>query len=56
MYRINLKNLLFTLDNLGKIGEIIVEKEISKNAKLALDRMLELKLFRGGQKWKKQFF
>ncbi|MCK5098859.1 MAG: quinolinate synthase NadA, partial [Desulfobacteraceae bacterium] len=42
MFKINLENLLHTLDNIGKINIISVENTIKKDAKIALDRMLTL--------------
>jgi quinolinate synthase len=42
MYKINPANLLSTLDNLGNVNEIILDADVSKLAKLALDKMLEL--------------
>ena len=42
MFKINLKNLLYTLNNIGKVNIINVKNTIKKDAKLALDRMLTL--------------
>jgi quinolinate synthase len=42
MYKISPANLLATLDNLGEVNEIILDENVSKLAKLALDKMLEL--------------
>jgi quinolinate synthase len=42
MFKINLENLLYTLENIGKVNIIDVETRIKKDAKLALDRMLTL--------------
>ncbi len=42
MYKISPANLLSTLDHLGEINEIILDAHVSKLAKLALDKMLEL--------------
>jgi quinolinate synthase len=42
MFRINLKNLLWTLDNPGKVNVVTVPEGIKTNALLALDRMLKL--------------
>ena len=42
MFRINLKNLLWTLENLGKVNVVTVPEGIKANALLALDRMLKL--------------
>ena len=41
MYRINLNNLLWTLDELGAVNVVAVEQDIIRDAKLALNRMLE---------------
>ncbi len=43
MYKINLYNLLWTLDNLGKINIVQVSEKIKQDALLALDRMLQIK-------------
>ncbi len=42
MFKINLKNLLNTLENIGKINVIDIEPKIKNSAKSALDRMLNL--------------
>lgn len=44
MYKINLGNLLYTLENLDGDGanEIVVDAAIARDAKLALEKMLEL--------------
>ncbi|NIM20601.1 MAG: quinolinate synthase NadA [Candidatus Latescibacteria bacterium] len=42
MYRINPGNLLYTLDNLGKVNEVFVDPEVLEGARLALQKMLEL--------------
>jgi quinolinate synthase len=42
MARINLANLLRTLEGLGEIGKVELDEEVSAQAKMALDRMLEL--------------
>ena len=42
MFKINLENLLYTLENIGKVNIIEVDNRIKKDAKLALDRMLTL--------------
>ncbi len=42
MFRINLKNLLWTLENPGKVNLVTVPEGIKANALLALDRMLKL--------------
>jgi len=42
MYKINLTNLLETLENIGQTNVVTVDEEIKKDAFLALDRMLAL--------------
>ena len=42
MFRINLKNLLWTLENIGQVNVITVPEEIKTDAWVALDRMLAL--------------
>lgn len=42
MFRINPKNLLWTLENMGEVNVVEVPGEIKKDARLALDRMLAL--------------
>ncbi|UCD89697.1 MAG: quinolinate synthase NadA [Desulfobacterales bacterium] len=42
MFKINLRNLLWTLENIGNSNVINVPKEIKSEAKMALDRMLAL--------------
>lgn len=42
MFRISLQNLLWTLENLGKVNLVTVPDGIKANALLALDRMLML--------------
>ena len=42
MYKINLENLLWTLENLGRTNIVTVEKEIAKDAMKALNNMLSL--------------
>jgi len=42
MYRINLENLLWTLENIGKVNVVKVSGEAKKDAVKALDRMLAL--------------
>ncbi|MFO7987021.1 MAG: quinolinate synthase NadA [Desulfatiglandaceae bacterium] len=42
MFRINLKNLLWTLENIGGVNVVTVPGEIKREAKLALNRMLAL--------------
>jgi len=43
MYKINLYNLCWTLDNLGKINIIQVPQSVKKDAQVALDQMLQIK-------------
>lgn len=43
MYKINQYNLLWTLDNLGKINIVQVPEPIKNDALLALNRMLQIK-------------
>ena len=42
MYKINLRNLLWTLDNIGKINIVTVTEQIKTEARVALERMLEI--------------
>jgi len=42
MFKINLKNLLRTLENIGKVNVITVPEPIKADARMALDRMLGL--------------
>lgn len=42
MFKINLKNLLWTLENIGQVNVITVPEDIKADARLALDRMLAL--------------
>jgi len=42
MFRINLRNLLVTLENVGKVNVVSVPEAIKADAHLALDRMLKL--------------
>ena len=42
MFKINLKKLLWSLENIGKVNVVTVPEEIKKDARLALDRMLAL--------------
>lgn len=42
MYKINLHNLCWTLENLGKINMVCVEENIIKPARIALEQMLEI--------------
>jgi len=42
MFRINLTNLFWTLENVGQVNTITVSKETKLEARMALDRMLAL--------------
>jgi len=42
MFKINLGNLLWTLNNLGRVNVVTVPEKVKAEAKLALDRMLSL--------------
>ena len=42
MFKINLQNLLHTLENIGKYNVITVPEDIKADARMALDRMLAL--------------
>jgi quinolinate synthase len=42
MFKINLENLLWTLENLGKVNIVEVPEDIKEDAKKALNRMLTL--------------
>jgi quinolinate synthase len=42
MYKINLKNLLSTLEDIGQVNVISVPDDIKEDARTALDRMLDL--------------
>ncbi|MCP4719598.1 MAG: quinolinate synthase NadA [Desulfobacteraceae bacterium] len=42
MYKINLKNLLLCLENIGRINIVTVEKDIKQDAFIALENMLNL--------------
>jgi quinolinate synthase len=42
MFRISLENLLWSLENIGRVNVITVPDTIKKEARLALDRMLAL--------------
>ncbi len=42
MFKINLKNLLWTLENIGQVNVITVPEETKADARMALDRMLAL--------------
>lgn len=42
MFKINLNNLLWTLENLGQVNVVTVPESVKAEARLALDRMLAL--------------
>lgn len=42
MFRISLNHVLWTLDNLGAVNVIRVQEDIKRDAKIALERMLEI--------------
>ena len=42
MYKINLDNLLYTLENIGETNIVTVDDEIKKDAVIALENMLAL--------------
>jgi quinolinate synthase len=42
MFRIDLGNLLWTLDGIGEVNRVVVPDDIKDGARLALDRMLQL--------------
>jgi quinolinate synthase len=42
MFKINLKNFLSTLENIGQVNVVTVPEEIKTDARMALDRMLAL--------------
>lgn len=42
MFKINLKKLLWTLENIGKVNVVTVPEAIKADARMALDRMLAL--------------
>ena len=42
MFKINLKNLLWALENIGRANIVTVPEEIKTDARMALDRMLSL--------------
>jgi len=42
MFKINLGNLLWTLNNIGQVNVVTVPEQVKAEAKLALDRMLSL--------------
>jgi quinolinate synthase len=44
MFRINLTNLLWTLENLGRVNVVTVPEAVKADARKALDRMLKLPL------------
>ncbi|MFZ5515956.1 MAG: quinolinate synthase NadA [Candidatus Zhuqueibacterota bacterium] len=43
MYKINLNNLCWTLDNLGKVNIVSVPNTVKSDARKALDRMLQIR-------------
>ena len=43
MYKINLNNLCYTLENLPDVNEVIVEEPVRSDALESLKRMLEIK-------------
>lgn len=43
MYRINLQNLLYSLQNLGKVNVVRIDDETKHYARIALERMLSIK-------------
>lgn len=49
MFKINLKNLLWALENIGKVNVVTVPEAIKADARLALDRMLALAPLRKDQ-------
>ena len=42
MYKIDLENLLWSLENIGEANVVTVPDEIKTDARMALDRMLAL--------------
>ena len=42
MYKINLRNLCWTLEEMGKVNQVIVPADIAKEANVALERMLKI--------------
>jgi quinolinate synthase len=44
MFKIDPAKLLLTLENLGEVNVVTVPEDIKAEARLALDRMLALKL------------
>jgi len=42
MFKINLKNLLFTLENLGNVNEVFVKDDVKHDSLLALEKMFSI--------------
>lgn len=42
MFKVSLADLCFTLDNLGKVNEVFVPDDILRDARVALERMLQI--------------
>ncbi len=42
MFKINLKNLLYTLDNLGEVNEVFVKEDVKQDALAAVERMFKI--------------
>ncbi len=42
MHKITLEKLLWTLENIGQVNQIVIREDIKRNASAALDRMLAL--------------
>jgi quinolinate synthase len=42
MFKINLQNLLWSLENIGRVNVVTVPEEVKADARMALDRMLAL--------------
>ncbi|MBI4398584.1 MAG: quinolinate synthase NadA [Candidatus Omnitrophica bacterium] len=42
MFKINLRNLLYTLDNLGEVNEVFVKEDVRQDALKAVNRMFEI--------------
>ncbi|HPM41656.1 MAG TPA: quinolinate synthase NadA, partial [bacterium] len=42
MFRTSPADLLFTLEEIGKVNEVLVSEEVARDAKVALQRMLSL--------------
>ena len=42
MFKINLENLLWTMENIGRVNVVRVPDHVKKDARKALDRMLDL--------------